>query len=216
MLELLIVKLHFSFLPPPAADCDVWFYFSHNQSLPAAAELPSKHILCSSCCWCLSFLASCPRWSDFLLYVSDGVGLIPYWWPNLNIPWRSVHKCSLSLSVLRVAIWRGILSTQQGEISAFYCFSQLCIGIVQSNLNFWRKFNSKESHFLNIISLLHHNNSACSFPSLKIKQSRSSFILVESNSSFVHIYDTQRMQTSSYCPYNYSILTVRTLFVWHY
>ena len=83
-------------------------------------------------------------------------------------------------------------------------------------LTFERKFNSKESHFLNIISLLHHNNSACSFPSLKIKQSRSSFILVESNSSFVHIYDTQRMQTSSYCPYNYSILTVRRLFVWHY
>ena len=78
-------------------------------------------------------------------------------------------------------------------------------------LTFERKFNSKESHFLNIISLLHHNNSACSFPSLKIKQSRSSFILVESNSSFVHLYDTRCMQTSSYCSYNYSILTTRRL-----
>ena len=139
--ELLIVKLHFSsFLLPPAADCDVWFYFSHNQSLPAAAELPSKHILCSSCC--LSFLLAswpCPRWSDFLLLC------VRWSWPNNSLMVTKseypMDKCSLvfpvPICVLRVAIWRGILSTQQGEISAFYCFSQLCI--VQSNLNFWKE-----------------------------------------------------------------------------
>ena len=55
------LSIAFIFSPAPA-DCDVWFYFSHNQSSPGAAELPQITVYATAAGVYPSW--PCPRWSD--------------------------------------------------------------------------------------------------------------------------------------------------------